>query len=83
MPHDALTAPDLTLAELMARHPATVEVFLRHRMLCVGCLVSPFHTIDDACAEYRLGRETFTAALAAAITAARAPARRARDGADP
>jgi AGCS family alanine or glycine:cation symporter len=27
---------------------------MRHKMLCVGCLVNPFHTVIDACAEYGL-----------------------------
>ena len=58
-----LTDPDLPLADLMTCRPETIPVFLRHRMLCVGCLVSPFHTIIDACREYDLDEETFVAEL--------------------
>jgi len=47
----------------MTRWPQTVPVFVRHRMLCVGCLVSPFHTVMDACTEYDLDEETFLAEL--------------------
>jgi hybrid cluster-associated redox disulfide protein len=61
--------PDLPLAELMAAWPATIQVFLRHRMLCVGCLVAPFHTIMDACAEYGLDEAEFAAELRAATGA--------------
>jgi hypothetical protein len=32
-------------------------------MLCVGCLISPFHTVSDACAEYHLDEEAFVAEL--------------------
>jgi len=32
-------------------------------MLCVGCLVSPFHTVMDACAEYGLDEEDFLTEL--------------------
>jgi hypothetical protein len=32
-------------------------------MLCVGCLIGPFHTIADACAEYDLNKEDFMAEL--------------------
>lgn len=67
MPHRFLD-PDLPLGDMMDRWPQTVPVFLRHRMLCVGCLVNPFHTIDDACAEYGLDRRAFAAELAAAVT---------------
>lgn len=59
--------PDLPVGDLMGRWPETIPVFLRHRMLCVGCLISPFHTLDDVCAEYGLDREAFEAELRAAI----------------
>ena len=58
-PHD----PDLPLADLMTRWPETIHVFVGHRMLCVGCLISPFHTIVDACAEYGLDEDAFVAEL--------------------
>ena len=51
--------PDLTLADLMAQWPQTIPVFLRHHMLCVGCLIGPFHTVEDACAEYHLNPDAF------------------------
>ena len=54
---------DLPLSELMSRWPDTIAVFNRHKMLCVGCLISPFHTIVDACAEYGLDEEVFVAEL--------------------
>ncbi len=55
--------PDMPLTDLMTRWPETVPVFMRHRMHCVGCLVSPFHTIVDACREYDLDHETFVSEL--------------------
>ncbi len=58
-----LDNPDLPLADLMTRWPETIPVFTRHKMLCVGCLVSPFHTIVDACCEYDLDEENFLAEL--------------------
>ncbi len=58
-----LDDPDLPLSELMSRWPKTIAVFNRHKMLCVGCLISPFHTIVDACAEYGLDEEVFVAEL--------------------
>ncbi len=59
--------PDLPLADLMRYWPQTIPVFLRHRMLCVGCVVSPFHTIVDASAEYHLDLDMFMAELMAAV----------------
>lgn len=70
-----LDDPDLAIADIMRRWPDTISVFTAHRMLCVGCLVGPFHTIDDACTEYRLEPAVLRAELRAAIRsgAAKAP----------
>lgn len=70
MLHKDLENPDLTLDEVMKIWPQTASVFLHHKMLCVGCLVNPFHTIADACAEYKLDEERFRAELLATINAA-------------
>lgn len=59
--------PDLPLSELMTNWPQTIPVFLRHKMLCVGCMVSPFHTITDACVEYHLDYDTFMAEVTCAV----------------
>ena len=40
---------------------------MRHRMLCVGCYISPFHSVSDACAEYGLDEEKFFDELKAVI----------------
>ncbi|MFP7674489.1 DUF1858 domain-containing protein [Marivita sp. S0852] len=62
-----LDDPDLPLADMMTQWPQTIAVFTRHKMLCVGCLVSPFHTIADACAEYHLDENDFLMELRSAI----------------
>lgn len=63
--------PDMPLADLTSRWPETIAVFNRHKMLCVGCLIGPFHTIVDACAEYGLDEEDFVAELLEATQLAR------------
>ena len=63
-----LRDPDLSIRDLMARWPETVPVFLRHRMLCVGCVITTFHTVVDACEEHHVDEETFREELAAAVT---------------
>lgn len=64
-----LENPDISVDVVMTQWPATITVFLRHRMLCVGCLVNPFHTLIDACREYNLDEVDFRAELYAAIAA--------------
>lgn len=68
MKRKKLDDPDLPLDDLMAAWPETIPVFIRHRMLCVGCLVNPFHTVLDACAEYGLDVDGFYEELMVAIT---------------
>ncbi|KXF92888.1 DUF1858 domain-containing protein [Phaeobacter inhibens] len=70
MPPPKLDDPDLPLDVLMTIWPETVRVFMDHDMLCVGCMVSPFHSVSEACAEYHLDEEVFRAALADAVEAA-------------
>ena len=67
MKRQTLDDPDLPLDTLMSIWPDTVAVFLRHKMLCVGCMVNPFHTVIDACLEYGLDEQVFRAELHQAI----------------
>lgn len=60
----------ISVADLLARHPETMTVFMRHRMACVGCDIAVFETVPEAAAIYRLDREEFAAELARAIQTA-------------
>lgn len=68
MPCPNIDDPDLTLADLMTQWPQTIRVFLKHGMLCVGCLVNPYHTISDACLEYDLDETALLEELKSAIS---------------
>ena len=63
----SIDAPDLALSALMETWPEAINVFLRHRMLCVGCVIARFHTVSDACREHGVDEAEFRAALGAAI----------------
>ena len=67
MKHAPHQDPSLSLRDLMAKWPETVPVFLQHNMICVGCLIVPFHTVADACLEYDLDEDLFRAELDHAI----------------
>ena len=71
MKHNHIDDPDLPIGALMTQWPDTITVFMRHKMLCIGCLVNPFHTVIDACAEYGLDVDAFYAELAASIKPSR------------
>jgi hybrid cluster-associated redox disulfide protein len=52
--------------EVMRRWPATVGVFMRWRMKCVGCPFGVFHSVEHACEEHAQDLARFLAALEAA-----------------
>jgi hybrid cluster-associated redox disulfide protein len=60
---------DDIVGEVMTARPATIRVFLEFRMGCVGCPISGFHTVDDACKEHGLNRDEFLARLREAAIA--------------
>jgi hybrid cluster-associated redox disulfide protein len=59
--------------DIMRRWPATLRVFLDHKMHCVGCPIACFHTVDDACREHGADRARFLADLRAAAMGQREP----------
>ena len=70
MPKTNIDDPDLPLSRLFERWPAAGAVFMSHGMLCFGCPIAPFHTVIDACLEYRLDEEAFRAELRAVVVEA-------------
>jgi len=63
MPLDHTTLVD----DIMRRWPATIRVFIDHRMHCVGCPIACFHTVDDACREHGVDRVRFLDDLRAVV----------------
>ena len=55
--------PELTVAELLARWPQAIPVFLHHQMACVGCTMAPFETLADAAASYGIPLSLFIGEL--------------------
>ena len=45
--------PETSVDEVVGRFPTTALVFVRRRMLCVGCEVARFETVAGACRIYR------------------------------
>ena len=57
----------LTAAEVMQRWPATVPVFIRYGMACVGCPFAPFETLAEIPAIYGVRLDDFIRELQQAI----------------
>jgi hybrid cluster-associated redox disulfide protein len=65
--------PDLPLDDMMRQWPSTIPVMLRHRFLCVGCPIAPFHTLVDACREHGADLQSVTVEVEAAVAASVPP----------
>lgn len=64
---------DLPVSTALERWPPAAQVFLAHRMACVGCAMARFDTLRDAAATYQLPLEPFLLELTAAAPAASSP----------
>ena len=53
MEHTVLS-PDLTVDQLLNRWRQVIPVFMRLRLSCVGCPMSPFETLDTVAQIYGL-----------------------------
>ncbi len=62
-------SPDLTVAEVLKRWDQTAAAFIRLRMACVGCPMSPFETLETAAQIYGLPSEDLIRELEATIRA--------------
>jgi hybrid cluster-associated redox disulfide protein len=58
---------DMTMDEIMRLWPATIRVVLDHGLLCVGCPIAPFHTVEDAIRAHKIDGEDFRDDLMKAI----------------
>jgi len=46
--------PDITVKEILDRHPQALQVFLDMGLSCAGCPTEAFHTLADVAREYGL-----------------------------
>ncbi|MFH1638345.1 MAG: DUF1858 domain-containing protein [Candidatus Woesearchaeota archaeon] len=38
---------EMAIGEVVAKHPDTVEVFMKHGMHCVGCAIASMETVEQ------------------------------------
>ena len=47
-------SPAMNVDELINTWPRTIQVFIQHRMACVGCWMAPVDTLEDVANNYAL-----------------------------
>ncbi len=65
----ACITAECLVQDVVERHPQTIAVFARHGLQCVGCYISPYHTLTDTAREYALSIEPLLGDLNQAIAA--------------
>ena len=71
---------DMMMDDIMRQWPATIRVILRHHLLCIGCPVASFHTVEDAIREHEIDGVQFRRELFAEIDRSnRQPGHRSRE----
>lgn len=54
---------EMTMDDIMSKSPEVISVLLKNKMHCVGCLLTPFHTIIDAAVEHEIDEDALIAQL--------------------
>ncbi|MFV3131495.1 DUF1858 domain-containing protein [Niveispirillum sp. KHB5.9] len=70
----ALTVPiraETILDDLMATYKVTIPIFIRCKMMCVGCPIASLHDVQQACTEHGIPLSAFLAEINGAIMADR------------
>ena len=59
---------DLNLSQVVRDYPATVPVFLRHGLMCIGCAAARFESIEQGALAHGLDVDALVADLNEAVT---------------
>ncbi len=59
--------PAMTIGELLELYPEAAGVFIKRRMLCVGCPTEAYHTLEDASRLYGCSLDALRGDIHAAV----------------
>ncbi len=59
----------MTVSELLTHHPSAMRVFIKRKMLCIGCPTESFHTLEDVARIHGIAMEQLLQELQGAISA--------------
>lgn len=59
---------DMTISEVVAKYPRTIEIFLEHGMGCFGCGVAQFETVEQGAIAHGLNLKKLMLSLNKAVS---------------
>lgn len=61
---------DTPIAEVVQNHPETVKVFLKHGLMCFGCAIAQFESIEQGAGAHGINLGALLSDLNAAVASA-------------
>lgn len=58
---------DMTIGEVVQNYPQTIEVFLKHGLMCFGCAIARFENIEQGAAAHGISADALVKDLNAAV----------------
>jgi len=58
---------EMSIAEVVQKHPQTIEVFLRHGLMCFGCAIARFENIEQGAMAHGIDVPSLVKDLNAAV----------------
>ncbi|MBC7250447.1 MAG: DUF1858 domain-containing protein [Anaerolineae bacterium] len=59
---------DMPIGEVVQKHPETVQVFLSHGLMCLGCAVARYENIEQGAMAHGIDVEALMKDLNAAVS---------------
>ena len=58
---------DMPIGDVVQNYPQTIEVFLRHGLMCFGCAIARFENVEQGAMAHGISVETLMKDLNAAV----------------
>jgi hybrid cluster-associated redox disulfide protein len=58
---------DMPIGEVVQKYPQTIEVFLKHGLMCFGCAIARFENVEQGAMAHGIQVETLMKDLNAAV----------------
>ena len=58
---------DMPIGEVVQNYPQTIEVFLKHGLMCFGCAIARFENVEQGAMAHGINPDTLISDLNAAV----------------
>ncbi len=58
---------DMAIGEVVQKYPQTIEVFLKHGLMCFGCAIARFENVEQGAVAHGINVESLIKDLNAAV----------------